>query len=255
MLFSIITVTYNAASVLPPTLESIRCQSCDDYEFVAQDGASSDGTVELLRTAGLRATRLESRRDKGLYDAMNRAIDRARGEYLIFLNAGDSFASENTLQRLAECAKSNPDVIYGQTRLVDRARRIIGPRHLTAPLTLDAESFLRGMVVCHQAFVARRELCPHYDNERYRFSADYDWCIKILKQSKQNAYAGNEPLVNFLIDESGTTERHHRASLKERYTIMCRHYGTARAIASHLTFIPRALARKARAMFKRHQSP
>jgi len=240
MLFSIITVTYNAAGVLPPTLQSIREQSCADYEFLLIDGASTDATVQLATDAQIPETRIISEPDGGLYDAMNKGIDLARGDFLIFLNAGDAFASDVVLARLAKLAAEHPaaDVLYGQTQLVDAERNVIGKRHLTAPHHLTAESFSHGMLVCHQAFVARRAKVPHY-NLDYRFSSDYDWCIRVLKESAETAYAGDEPLINFLTE--GMTTQNHRRSLVERFRVMCRHYGTATAIVRHLSFIPRFL--------------
>lgn len=240
-LFSIITVTWNAAAVIEPTIASVQRQTSSDYEMLIIDGASTDGTLDIVRRASIASLRVFSEPDEGLYDAMNKGIARARGRYLIFLNAGDSFANDTVLARLAQLAADNPGVIYGQTQLVDEARNVIGKRHLTAPKHLTANSFLNGMVVCHQAFVARRDLVPAYDLQ-YRLSADYDWCIKVLKQSPANAYAGKEPIISYLAD--GMTTRHHRASLWERYHIMCHHYGTMRATICHLTFIPRYLKRR-----------
>ena len=172
---------------------------------------------------------------------MNKGIARARGRYLIFLNAGDAFADDAVLARLARLAAGNPGVIYGQTQLVDAHRNVVGKRHLTAPKRLTADSFLNGMVVCHQAFIVRRDLAPEYDLQ-YRLSADYDWCIRVLRKSPANAYAGSEPIISYLAD--GMTTRHHRASLWERYRIMCRHYGTASATLRHIGFIPRYLKRR-----------
>lgn len=240
-LFSIITVTWNAASVIEPTLESVRCQTNTDYEMLIIDGASTDDTLTLVRNASISSMRVFSEPDKGLYDAMNKGIARARGRYLIFLNAGDAFADETVLARLAVLAADGPGVIYGQTLLVDASREVVGERHLTAPKRLTAASFLKGMVVCHQAFVARRDLVPQYDLQ-YRLSADYDWCIKVLKKSPANAYAGRAPVIRYLAD--GMTTRHHRASLWERYRIMCHHYGTGKATMAHLSFIPRYVKRR-----------
>ena len=160
---------------------------------------------------------------------------------IIFLNAGDAFASDTVLARLAQLTSGNPGVIYGQTQLVDQSREVVGERHLTAPKRLTVDSFLRGMVVCHQAFVVRRDLAPEYDLQ-YRLSADYDWCIRVLKASPANAYAGRVPIISYLAD--GMTTRHHRASLLERYRIMCHHYGTMKAILAHLSFIPRFVKRR-----------
>ncbi|MBQ7205566.1 MAG: glycosyltransferase [Muribaculaceae bacterium] len=240
-LFSIITVTWNAASVIIPTIESVRRQTSSDFEMLIIDGASSDDTLSIVNRASIASLRVFSEPDKGLYDAMNKGIARARGRYLIFLNAGDAFADDAVLARLARLAAGNPGVIYGQTQLVDAHRNVVGKRHLTAPKRLTTDSFLNGMVVCHQAFIVRRDLAPEYDLQ-YRLSADYDWCIRVLRKSPANAYAGSEPIISYLAD--GMTTRHHRASLWERYRIMCRHYGTASATLRHIGFIPRYLKRR-----------
>ncbi len=240
--FSIVTVTWNAASVIGPTLESVRQQACHDYEYLVIDGASTDRTVELVRNAGIEGTRIVSEKDRGIYDAMNKAIGLARGRYLIWMNAGDAFAAGDALQRMATAAAGEPDVIYGQTQLVDASRQVVGMRHLTAPATLKWQDFKRGMLVCHQAFVARRDIVPPYDLQ-YRYSADYDWCIKVLKRSQRNAYLGDAPVISFLTSE-GTTSIHHKASLKERFHIMCHYYGTVPTIVRHLSFLPRYLKRK-----------
>lgn len=240
-LFSIITVTWNAASVIAPTLRSVERQTSTDYEMLIIDGASTDDTLRIVKQASIASLRVFSEPDNGLYDAMNKGISRARGRYLIFLNAGDAFADDTVLARLAVLTTESPGVIYGQTQLVDKNREVVGKRHLTAPKRLTVDSFLKGMVVCHQAFVARRDLVPQYDL-RYRLSADYDWCIRVLEKSPANAYAGRKPIISYLSE--GMTTRHHRASLRERFRIMCRHYGTGMAILAHLSFIPRYLKRR-----------
>lgn len=240
-LFSIITVTYNAASVITPTLQSVKAQHLSDFEHLIIDGASKDDTVKIAQNAGIAQLKVLSEPDKGLYDAMNKGLRRATGKYLIFLNAGDAFADGDTLDRLAECAKENPGIIYGQTQLVNAKREVVGMRHLTAPEHLTADSFKRGMLVCHQAFVARKDIVRAYDLA-YRFSADYDWCVRCLQKSDKNSYVGDRPIINFLTD--GLTDKYHKASLKERFHIMCRHYGTLPTIMRHISFIPRYLAQK-----------
>ena len=240
-LFSIITVTWNAADTIRPTLESVQRQTSSDYELLIIDGASTDDTLSIVRQASIAGLRVFSEPDGGLYDAMNKGITRARGRYVMFLNAGDALADDTVLARLAMLTGDNPGVIYGQTQLVDTRREVVGQRHLTAPKRLSVDSFLNGMVVCHQAFVARRDLVPEYDL-RYRLSADYDWCIRVLKASNLNVYAGRKPIISYLAE--GMTTRHHRASLWERYRIMCHHYGTLRATMAHLGFIPRYLKRR-----------
>lgn len=242
-LFSIITVTYNAADVLAPTLNSIKEQDFSDFEYLIIDGASKDNTLDIASKAKIRQMEIFSEPDKGLYDAMNKSITKAKGEYLIFLNAGDSFVDSHTLSNIANCITPDTDIVYGQTQIVNAKREVIGKRHLTAPAILTAESFKRGMLVCHQAFIPRRGIVPLYDLN-YRFSSDYDWCIKCLKKSGKNTYVGDAPIINFLTD--GLTNKYHKKSLKERYEIMCKNYGTITTVLLHISFIPRYLLRKLR---------
>lgn len=243
-LFSIITVTYNAVATLPVTLRSVREQSCGLYEHIIMDGASTDSTLELARAGADERCRIYSSPDKGLYDAMNKAMAEARGEYLMFLNAGDRFHSADTLQLVADAvlAQGNdfPGVVYGQTDLVDSDGRRIGNRHLTAPETLTLESFSDGMVVCHQAFIALRKVAGDYDL-RYRFSADYEWCIRCLQRSRNNLYIPHV-LIDYLSE--GLTTRNRYRSLRERFEIMSHYYGLLPTIMRHVRFIPRFLRQR-----------
>lgn len=231
-LFSIITITFNAERTLPPTLQSVAEQTCADYEYLLIDGASKDGTVALAQAAPIANKRILSEPDRGLYDAMNKGLRLARGKYVIFLNAGDSFPSPDTLQLYADAAMANPEagIIYGQTELVNEQRQVIGPRHFTAPKHLTANDFSRGMLVCHQAMAVRRDLAPLYDL-RYRFSADYDWSVKVLKASPLNVYI---PATTAHYLAEGMTTANRRASLLERFRIMTRHYGLLPTLLTHL---------------------
>ena len=240
-LFSIITVTFNAAKEVESTLRSVKSQSFTDFEYLVADGASKDNTVEIIKSYDVPGTKIVSEPDGGLYDAMNKSIRRAKGEYLIFLNAGDSFYDENTLKIIAETAKKyNADIVYGQTELVNGKGKKIGMRHLTAPEKLTFKSFRKGMLVCHQAFVARRSIMGEYDL-KYRFSADYEWCLRCLKASKGNAYTGTT-VIKFL--SGGTTAKNRKKSLKERYCIMCEYYGSVSTFFYHLAFVPRFIISK-----------
>ena len=241
-LFSIITVTYNAEATLPATIESVVSQTCSLYEHIIIDGESTDSTVEVARNATHPLMRFHSSPDEGIYDAMNKGLAEATGDYVIFLNAGDTFNSPGTLQRIADTIMGNdyPGIVYGQTDIVDDRRRRLGPRHLTAPEHLTLKSFADGMVVCHQAFVALRRITAPYDL-RYRFSADYEWCIRVLQHSRRNVLLP-EVIIDYL--NEGTTTRNHRRSLIERFRIMCYYYGTFPTLLRHVRFAARALKRK-----------
>lgn len=241
-LFSIVTITYNAESTLPPTMKSVAEQTCRDFEHIIVDGKSSDSTVDIAEKLGTENINIISEPDRGLYDAMNKGIARSNGKYLIFLNAGDSFHSSDTLQIISDTIADNdsPDIVYGQTQLVDSSRIRIADRHLRAPERLTVRSFSKGMLVCHQAFVAKREIAENYDLS-YRFSADYDWCIKCLKKSRKNVYIP-DILIDYL--NEGVTTANLKASLKERFRIMRNHYGLPLTVVRHISFVPRALWRK-----------
>ena len=248
--FTIITCTWNAAEVVERTLESVLSQSWAQIEHVIIDGASKDNTLQLVEAYRKRNAEEEtehdivvvSEPDRGLYDAMNKGIRRAKGEYLIFLNAGDAFHAPSSLQEIADAIEqgAQPDIVYGQTQIVDADRNFVAMRHLTAPEHLTFDSFKHGMLVCHQAFVVRRALAEPYDL-RYRFSADYEWCLRCLKKAKRCAYTGTT-LIDYLAD--GLTDKNHKASLRERYDIMCQYYGTLPTIVRHIGFFARNLKRK-----------
>ncbi len=243
-LFSIITVTYNAEATLEPTLRSVAGQ---DYggrvEYLIIDGASTDGTLAMARALAPEGTIIVSEPDRGLYDAMNKGLERATGRYVIFLNAGDAFHGPDVLSRYAEAIEREdyPGIVYGQTILVDRERRKVGERHFRAPEELTLRSFADGMKVCHQAMAVCRAMTGPY-NTRYRFSADYEWVIRCLQHSRKNVYLGPEPIIDYLSE--GLTTNNEFSSLSERFRIMCFYYGKTATILRHIPIIFRGIKRK-----------
>lgn len=241
-LITIVTITYNAGETLPLTMESVAEQTFRDFEHLIVDGASTDDTITIARRMGRADLRLISEPDKGLYDAMNKGVKQAKGNYLIFLNSGDRFHDPDTLQAYADAIlEKNPDIIYGDTDIVNFEGKRIGPRHLSAPAILTFESFSQGMLICHQAFMVRRDISPLYDTD-YKYSADYDWTIRCIQATRPgNCVNLKRVTIDYL--EDGLTDKHKKASLMERFKIMSVHYGVAKTVASHLSFIPRALKR------------
>lgn len=243
-LFSIITVTYNAESTLPVTLQSVDRQTCRNFEHWIIDGASTDRTVRIANTNKPDERHVFSAKDRGLYDAMNRGMEMSTGTYLIFLNSGDRFHSPDTLACIEKAIVDNdyPGIVYGQTDIVDIHGDKIGERHLLAPSTLTLKSFADGMVVCHQSMAVLRKIAGAYDL-RYRFSADYEWCIRCLQHSRHNIYIP-EVISDYLSE--GLTTANRRKSLIERFKIMCYYYGTWPTVWRHLKFIPRFLRQRRR---------
>lgn len=241
-LFAIITVCRNAAGTIGRTLASVDAQTFGDYEHMVVDGASTDNTASIVESFANSRRVFVSEPDRGIYDAMNKGMSLSHGKYLIFLNAGDAFHSPDVLKRYAEAIRSGgkPGVVYAQTDIVDDSGRRIGPRHLTAPDKLTLASFAQGMTVCHQAFVALRLIAPLY-NVKYRFSADYEWCIRCLQHSRRNVGLTDMVAIDYL--DGGLTTRNRLASLLERFRIMSYYYGLTSTVLRHFGFAVRAARR------------
>lgn len=255
---SIITVTYNAQDTLPRTVKSVLTQNYDNIEHIIVDGASTDGTMKIAEKyrknsedlTGIRRIVIVSEPDKGLYDAMNKGLAMATGDYLVFLNAGDFYPDASTVSTIMACATAGitrdgrlPAVIYGDTDIVDDNGVFVRRRRLTPPERLTWRSFRHGMLVCHQSFYARTDIARGiaYDM-KYRYSADVDWCIRVMKEAeRQNLPLANThaTLTNYTLE--GQTTMHHGDSLKERYRIMETHYGRITTFFMHCWFAIRAV--------------
>lgn len=241
--FSIITVTYNAAEWLERTILSVLRQSYSHIEYLIIDGGSTDGTVDIIKQYRDGISYWISESDHGLYDAMNKGLKQATGDYVWFINAGDTLHTSNTLQELVHSIKNNvslPDVLYGDTRIVDAEGRSLGLRRLRPPKRLTWKSFRMGMLVSHQSFVPRREIAPLYDDS-YKLTADFDWCIQCLKKAK-TVRNSRMILTDFL--EAGLSAVQRKASLKERYKIMRKYYGPVTTFLLHAWFAVRFYAAK-----------
>jgi glycosyltransferase involved in cell wall biosynthesis len=248
VIISLITVTYNAADTIKRTLDSIAAQECRHFEHIIIDGQSSDGTIALVNTYKANNPHINikvvSEPDEGLYHAMNKGLKAAEGKYVCFLNAGDSLHDSTSLYNVmkrTEVHQHLPGVIYGETDIVDNKGIFLRHREKKAPEHLSWKSFRQGMLVCHQSFYALREICPEYDTA-YRLSADFDWCIRVMKAAKQHKL----PLVNthlVLTDylAEGMTTKNHKASLKERFRIMAHHYGYPTTFLMHAWFCIKSL--------------
>ena len=259
--FTVITITYQAEKVLERTLQSVMRQTHQDVEHLIVDGASTDGTLAMAHAYKAESDAsgsghkviIRSEPDEGIYDAMNKGLTQASGDYVVYMNAGDYFPADDTLEQVAHRCHLNelpsealPAVLYGLTDLTDDEGRVTGPRRFNARLKaldepLSWRSFRHGMLVCHQAFFARADLArvTPFDLQ-YRYSADVDWCIRLMREAE----AQSLPIVAVGITtahytQEGQTTRHHRESLAERFRVMRHHYGLLTTLAMHLWFCVR----------------
>lgn len=255
--FTVATCTFNAEPVLQRTLDSVRHQSYAHVEHLILDGLSKDGTIGMAMAYKAKSDKEENgheiviipEKDGGLYDAMNKGIRHATGTYMVFLNAGDTFPSKDTLEIIAASVGEGeqlPGVLYGDTDIVDNDGRFLRHRRLSPPKKLSWKSFKWGMLVCHQAFYARTDiakLTPY--NLDYHFSADVDWCIRIMKECGRRRLPlrnVHEVIANYL--DGGMSIKNHKASLQERFAVMASHYGYAQTLLLHAWFAIRSLTKK-----------
>ena len=255
--FTVVTITYNAEAVLERTLQSVLRQTYGGVEHLIIDGASKDGTIQMAeayKQASDQSERghkviIKSEPDRGIYDAMNKGLMQASGDYIVYMNAGDCFPQDDTLEqvvrrcRLSEYPSDGlPGVLYGLTDIVDGEGRYLRPRRLQPPAQLNWRSFRHGMLVCHQAFYARTDIAKNLQYDlRYRFSADVDWCIRIMRETERMGLTlCNTKMVVANYTEEGATTQNHSESLKERFHVMRRHYGLLTTLAMHAWFFIRA---------------
>jgi glycosyltransferase involved in cell wall biosynthesis len=234
-LISIITVVYNSGDLIERTLQSVFNQDFGSYEHVIVDGKSNDETLDIISKYKNRVGTLISEPDEGLYDAMNKGIDASKGKYVYFLNAGDVFNTNHVLNEVASLMDEDPDIVYGDTLLMDENGEAKMFRRLRPPKQLSWQKLKHGMLVCHQAFFVKKDIAGYYDLN-YQYSADYDWMIRCLKKSRaiQNSHL---IIAKFLI--GGLTKSKRKRALKERFLIMANHYGILVTVSMHVFFIIR----------------
>jgi glycosyltransferase involved in cell wall biosynthesis len=249
---SIITVVFNGAEMIEKTIQTVLGQTYPSIEYLLIDGGSKDGTIDIIRRYEDRINYWISEPDKGIYDAMNKGLAAATGDYVWFMNAGDLVYREDTLEKIirrgmtgetpGNLLKPWPLIFYGDTMVVNNQYQEVGLRRLRPPEVLTRKSFQRGMLVCHQAILVARSIAEPFDPQ-YRHSADYDWVLRAIIKAegrKQKANPGLQPgiinthqiLCAFL--DGGHSKQNIVVSLKERFHSMVRHYGWLPTVIRHV---------------------
>ena len=225
---SIITIVYNNVKDIEYTIQSVIKQSFQDIEYIIIDGASNDGTLDVIERYKERIDLVVSEKDEGIYHAMNKGLSHATGDYVLFLNSGDEFFDVNTLQNIFD-RNDDADIYYGETKLIDENRNIIGNRRHKAPKQFDWKSFRYGMSICHQAIYVKRALTEPYDRQ-YQLSADVDWVIRMAKKADKIVNVKTY-VARYLV--GGMSQQRHKQSLIERYEIFKKHYGFIPNLINH----------------------
>ena len=253
---SVITINFNNCPGLIRTYDSLRIQLDLKkwVEWIIVDGNSVDGSVDFLNSISSDIDKLIVESDNGIYDAMNKGLSVATGEYVWFLNSGDSFYNNLSVDRVCQSiGRSNADVVFGDTMFVSETGKKIGlisklkPQRLPRKLTFDG--FKYGMNVCHQSVIVKRELSPKY-NLDYKLAADIDWLLEILKHkpsSKRLEYT----ISNFEV--GGSSYQHTKKAWKERFQVFSKHFGILPNIYNHIWIIIRRVIFEIKIKIKRIQ--
>ena len=205
MIVTIITVCRNHAQELERTIRSMESQTWQEKEYLVIDGASTDDSLDVIKAHEASITRWVSEPDQGIYDAMNKGVKMAQGEWVIFMNAGDTFAGDDTLQRVFGSAQ-DADVIYGDVIKGELVKKAEAPRNA------------HRMFYCHQSAFVRTSCLREFPFDiRHRMSADF-------KQVKQLYLSGKRfrqldfPVANF--DTQGVSNRNRSAGLYDNIQVI-----------------------------------
>jgi glycosyltransferase involved in cell wall biosynthesis len=238
---TIITICYNAEKFIEKTLQCVVNQSFIDYEYLIQDGKSKDNTLAIVEKYKTDKFRIFSENDKGIYDALNKAVANATGDYVCFLHAGDVFFDENTLKNIFQIV-DNQDFIYGDTVMMNEQTGATRPWYKQKPSEADFsyKSFRNGMVVCHQSMLVKRSYSAEYAVGKWKIANDLDWTIRTLKQCRTYKDVGL-PIAYFL--EGGVSDQRRKNALQERFEIMCKHFGLFPTLFQHVKILFQAVFR------------
>ena len=205
MIVTIITVCRNHAQELERTIRSVESQTWQEKEYLVIDGASTDDSLDVIKAHEASITRWVSEPDQGIYDAMNKGVKMAQGEWVIFMNAGDTFAGDDTLQRVF----GNPldaDVIYGDVIKGELVKKAEAPRNA------------HRMFYCHQSAFVRTSCLREFPfDTRHRMSADFKR-VKQLYLSGKRFRQLDFPVANF--DTQGVSNRNRSAGLYDNIQVI-----------------------------------
>lgn len=199
MKLSIITVNLNNKSGLQKTIDSVISQTYKDFEWIIIDGGSTDGSKELIEKYSSYITYWVSEPDKGIYNAMNKGILVAKGEYLQFLNSGDALATPKILNDVF-CANLVEDILYGNVIHIfnEEKQKMVKYNH---PITLSY--FTSGGIINHQAAFIKRDLFSNsLYNENLKIVSDWEFWIKQVLLDRKFKYID---MVIVFFDRNGLT--------------------------------------------------
>lgn len=199
MKFSIITVCYNAEDCIEATMKSVLNQNHTNFEYLVIDGNSTDNTLKIINKYKEDIDVIVSEKDHGIYDAMNKGLKLANGQFVNFLNAGDSFCSNDILCLVNDKIKIDTQVVSGDFNLLNLDT---GLNKKIKTKKLNIKNLKRDFSACHQAIFINCKIAPSYDKS-FKIRADYLWVIEsVLKVTNSQIVKIDMPIINYLQEGS-----------------------------------------------------
>ena len=233
--FTIITVCYNAEDCIEETIKSVLHQTLKNIQYIIIDGASTDNTLKIINKYKGDIDVLVSEPDQGIYDAMNKGLNLANGQFLNFLNAGDTFSNKNTLSIVNENIKNETKIISGDFNLISTNNKssIIKTKKITW------KYFKKDFYACHQAIFIHYSIVSFYD-VNYKIKADYKWVLDALSKTEEASVVKiHQPLVNY--DANGFSSQNSFNNLNELIRLHKNYFGRIQILLNLDVYVFRIL--------------
>lgn len=227
MRISIITATYNSASTIRDTLESVNAQTYPDIEHIIVDGKSRDNTLELVKQYGKRVTKIISEPDNGIYDAMNKGIKAATGDVIGILNSDDFFTSDDVISAIVFAFENNDiDAVYGDVHYVNPENLNKCVRYYSSAV-FKPSLFKFGLMPAHPSFYVKRSCYEKYGvySLDYQIASDFDLLIRFLYTHKIKYQYLKKDFVTMRTGGESTKNLNNRMLLNKEDLKACRKYG------------------------------
>lgn len=208
---TVVTVCYNAERDIEKTIQSVIKQSYGNIEYIIVDGASTDGTMKVIEKYKNNISTIVSEPDQGIYDAMNKGVKLASGDYIVFLNAGDNFHTEYVVENVVSCNPST-DIVCGSINVCYK-----GEGHVYAPGNL--EDTKKRMTVPHPGMFIKSDYHKfnHYDIT-YRSSGDYDFLYRSIYKNRAS-FSFVNVIVTDYNNEAGMSKDNYKRARLEDYRV------------------------------------
>ena len=210
-LFSIIIISYNTKDEFIKTLNSVKRQTYKKYEVIIIDGYSNDGTIDLIKKIKDKRINFLIEKDNGIYDAMNKGVKKAKGEWTIFLNSGDLFKDANVLKKVHKIINKKSDIVFGNTVIDNKDILYYKSSKFFNNLTLQ-------IPFCHQSVFTRTKLLKKNKfNLNYKICSDFNLFVKLYK--KKHVFQKIKPIISIIIS-GGLSDSSRLRVFYENYNIL-----------------------------------